>query len=68
MWLAAGAYGANLIVELLVLGTTLLGLTGLAISFVQQEPALGFDETGIRTAAQLDAALSIQRSMRIAEL
>jgi hypothetical protein len=60
--------GANLIVELLVLGTTLLALTGLAISFVQQRPAQGFDESGIRTAAQLDAALSIQRSMRIAEL
>jgi hypothetical protein len=55
-------------VALLVLGAVLLALTGIAISFVRQRPTPEFDETGIRTSAQLDAALSIQRSTRIAEL
>ena len=57
-----------MIVALLVLGAVLLALTGIAISFVRQRPTPEFDETGIRTSAQLDAALSIQRSRRIAEL
>ena len=57
-----------MIVALLVLGTTLVALTGIAISLVRQRPEPGFDESAIRTATQLNAALSIQRSMRIAEL
>jgi hypothetical protein len=53
---------------LLVLGAVLLALVGVAISFVRQRPTPEFDETGIHTSAQLDAASSIQRSTRIAEL
>src|ERR1700749_1509247 len=57
-----------MIVALLVLGAVLLALTGIVISFARQRPTPEFDETGIRTSAQLDVALSIQRSTRIAEL
>ncbi len=57
-----------MIVTSIVLGAVLLALMGIVVSLIQDRSELGFDETGIRTAEQLDAALAIQRSMRIAEL
>jgi hypothetical protein len=57
-----------MIVALLVLGAVLLALIGISVPLIPQRPASGFDESVIRTAALLDSAIAIQRSMRIAEL
>lgn len=57
-----------MIVAWLVLGAVLLALTGLSVPFVPQRPASGPDVSVIRTAAQLDTAIAIQRTTRISEL
>jgi hypothetical protein len=57
-----------MIVTTLVLGAVLLSILGLMISFIAQRRVRALDESSIATAAQLDAAMAIQRSMRIAEL
>jgi len=57
-----------MIVASLVLGAVLLAITGIVVSLIPPRRAFGLDDSEIRTAAQLDTAMAIQRSMRIAEL
>jgi hypothetical protein len=57
-----------MIVSLLVLGAVVLAIAGIVVSFIPRPPVSGLDESGIRTSAQLDDALAIQRSMRIVKL
>lgn len=57
-----------MIVVLLVLVAGLLSILAVIVSFVPQGRVSALDQSGINTAAQLDAALAIQRSKRIAEL
>jgi hypothetical protein len=57
-----------MIVTGLVLGAVLLSITGIIASFIPRRRVLALDESAIDTAAQLDAAIAIQRSIRIAEL
>jgi hypothetical protein len=57
-----------MIVTALVLAAVLLSIFGLIASFIPQRRVLAFDESSIDTAAQLDAAMAIQRATRIAEL
>ena len=57
-----------MIVNGLVLGAVLLSILGIIASFITQRRVLALDESSIDTAAQLDAAMAIQRSIRIAEL
>ena len=57
-----------MIVTALVLGAVLLCILGLIASFFTQRRVLALDESSIDTAAQLDAAMAIQRAIRIAEL
>jgi hypothetical protein len=56
------------IVALLVLGAALLSITAILVSFIPQRRVPAFDQSGIHTAAALDYAMAIQRSMRIAVL
>jgi hypothetical protein len=60
--------GANVIVALLVLGAFLLSISALVLSFIPQRRVPALDESGIDTAAALNDAMAIQRSMRIAVL
>jgi hypothetical protein len=57
-----------MIVAALVLGAVLLSILGLIASFIAPRRVLALDESSIDTAAQLDAAMAIQRAIRIAEL
>jgi hypothetical protein len=57
-----------MIVTALVLGAVLLSILGLIASFFTQRRVLALDESSIDTPAQLDAAMAIQRAIRIAEL
>lgn len=57
-----------MIVTALVLGAVLLSILALIASFIAQRRVLALDESSIHTAAQLDAAMAIQRAIRIAEL
>ena len=57
-----------MIVNGLVLGAVLLSILGIIASFITQRRVLALDESSIDTAAQLDAAMAIQRSIRNAEL
>jgi hypothetical protein len=57
-----------MIVALLVLVAGLVSILAVIVSFVPQRRVSALDQGGINTAAQLDAALAIQRSKRIAEL
>ena len=57
-----------MIVTGLVLGAMLLSFLGIIAAFITQGRVLALDESSIDTAAQLDAAMAIQRSIRIAEL
>jgi hypothetical protein len=57
-----------MIVSGLVLGAVLLSILGLIASFITQRRAVAPDESSIDNAAQLDAAMAIQRSIRMAEL
>jgi hypothetical protein len=57
-----------MIVTALVLGAVLLSILGLIASFITPRRVLALDESSIDTAAQLDAAMTIQRAIRIAEL
>jgi hypothetical protein len=57
-----------MIVTGLVLGAVLLSILGMIVSFITQRRVLALDESSIETAAQLDAAMAVQRSIRIAEL
>lgn len=56
-----------MIVTMLVLAAVLLAILGLIVSLVPPH-LVGVDEGGIHTAEELDAAVAIQRSMRITEL
>jgi len=56
-----------MIVTALVLGAVLLSILGIIASFTKRR-ALALDDSSIGTAAQLDAAMAIQRAIRIAEL
>jgi hypothetical protein len=56
------------IVSLLVLAAGLLSITALLVSFIPQRRVPALDQSGIDTAAALDDALTIQRSMRITAL
>jgi hypothetical protein len=56
------------IVTMLVLAAVLLAIVGIIVSLIPLRAASGVNESGIRTAEDLDAAMAIQRSMRIAEL
>jgi hypothetical protein len=56
------------IVTTLVLAAVLLAILGIIVSLIRPPPVSGVDESGIHTAEDLDAAMAIQRSMRIAEL
>jgi hypothetical protein len=51
-----------------VLAAVLLAILGIIVSFIRPPPVSGVDESGIHTAEDLDAAVAIQRLMRIAEL
>jgi len=57
-----------MIVTGLVLGAVLLSIVGVVASFISRQRVLALDERVIDTAAQLEAAMAIQRSIRIAEL
>jgi hypothetical protein len=56
------------IVTMLVLAAVLLAVIGVTVSLIPPHPVSGVDESSIHTAEQLDAAMAIQRSMRLAEL
>jgi hypothetical protein len=56
------------IVTMLVLAAVLLAIMGIIVSIIPPRPASSVDESNIHTAEHLDAAMAIQRSMRIAEL
>jgi hypothetical protein len=55
-------------VTILVLAAVLVAIAGIIGSFVPSRSVSGVDEGGIHTAKDLDAAMAMQRSMRIAEL
>jgi hypothetical protein len=57
-----------MIVTGLVLGAVLLSILGLMASFTTQRRVVALDESSIDNAAKLDAAMAIQRSIRMAEL
>jgi len=57
-----------MIVTGLVLGAVLLSILGLIVSFITQRRMLALDVSSIETAARLDAAMAVQRLIRIAEL
>jgi hypothetical protein len=57
-----------MIVTMLVLAAVLLAIVGIVVSLIPPRPVSGVDESGIHTAEELDAAIAIQRSMRMAEL
>jgi hypothetical protein len=57
-----------MIVSALVLAAVLLSILGLIASFITQRRVGALDESSIDTAAQLDAAMAIQRAMRISDL
>jgi hypothetical protein len=57
-----------MIVTSLVLSAVLLSITAVVVSFVPSRRASAIDESAITDPAQLDAAMAIQRSNRIAEL
>ncbi len=57
-----------MIVAWLVLAAGALAVTGLCVAFAPGWSASRPDETVIRTAAQLDAAIRLQRSHQIAQL
>jgi hypothetical protein len=57
-----------MIVTMLVLAAVVLAILGIVVSLMPPRPVSGVDESSIHTAEQLDAAMAIQRSMRIAEL
>ena len=57
-----------MIITMLVLAAVLLAIVGIIVSLIPPRPVSGVDESGIHTAEELDAAMAIQRSMRIAEL
>jgi hypothetical protein len=57
-----------MIVTGLVLGAFLLSVLGLTASSITQRRVVALDESSIDNAAQLDAAMAIQRSIRMAEL
>jgi hypothetical protein len=57
-----------MMVTALVLGAVLLSILGIIASFIPQRRLLVPDESSIDAAAQLDAAIAIQRAIRIAEL
>lgn len=57
-----------MIVAMLVLVSVLTALIGIAFSFFRPRPISAIDESEIRTAQQLDAAMTTQRSIRVAEL
>jgi hypothetical protein len=56
------------IVTILVLAAAVLALLGIIVSLIPPRPVSGVDESCIHTAEDLDAAMAIQRSMRVAEL
>ena len=55
-------------VTILVLAAVLVAIAGIIVSFVPSRSVSEVDEGGIHTAKDLDAAMAMQRSMRIAEL
>ena len=57
-----------MIVTVLVLAAVLLAIVEIIVSLIPPRPVSGVDESGIHTAEELDAAVAIQRSMRMAEL
>lgn len=57
-----------MIVTMLVLAAVLLAIVGIIVSLIPPRQVSGVDESGIHTAEELDAAMAIQRSMRMAEL
>ena len=57
-----------MIVTPLVLGAVLLSIFGIIASFIPQRRVLVPDDGSIDTAAQLDAAIVVQRAIRVAEL
>jgi hypothetical protein len=57
-----------MIVTALVLGAVLLSIFGIIASFIPQRRVLVPDDGSIDTAAQLDAAIVVQRALQVAEL
>jgi hypothetical protein len=57
-----------MIVTMLVLAAVLLAIVGMVVSFIPPRTVSGVDESGIHSAEELDAAMAIQRSTRMAEL
>jgi hypothetical protein len=56
------------IVTMLVLAAVLLAVLGIIVSLIPSRSVSGVDESCIHTAEDLDAAMAMQRSMRMAEL
>jgi hypothetical protein len=56
------------IVTILVLAAVLVAIVGIIVSFIPSRSVSGVDEGGIHTAKDLEAAMAMQRSIRIAEL
>jgi hypothetical protein len=56
------------VVTILVLAAVLIAIVGIIVSFIPSQSASKVDEGRIHTARDLDAAMAMQRSMRIAEL
>ena len=57
-----------MIVTILVLAAVQLAILGIVVSLIPPLQVSGIDESGIHTAEDLDTAMAIQRSMRVAEL
>ncbi len=57
-----------MIVTLLVLGAVLLSILGIVALSIAPRRMFALDDSSVHTPAQLDAAMSIQRTMHIAEL
>ena len=56
-----------MIVAGLVLGAGLLSVFGIVASFINRRRSLAIDDRSIVTAAQLDTAIEVQRSIRTAQ-
>jgi hypothetical protein len=56
------------IVTILVLAAVVLAILGIIVSLIPPRPVSGVDENDVHTAEDLETAMAIQRSMRVAEL
>ena len=57
-----------MIVTMLVLAAVVLAIIGIAVSLIPSRRSSGIDGSEMHAAEEMDAAMAMQRSMRIAEL